>query len=189
MNVANAGEQVLQRFGMQREIDPVDILAAERGVHDGRRERLRHRVSGNAIDLCGRVHLIEAISALKLLGGDLSGGGFFVGGQGTESEDAAGAGSQDAADDALLAHAHSHQRVLVAMPLQELHHGHIVVESGCGADNLVEVGGIGRHFCQGFIQLLSGAEVVERQDNRRTGAKFSQLHRFETACGLQLNVD
>ena len=44
------------------------------------------------------------------------------------------------ADDALLAHAQPDQRMAVAIFLQKLHHGHVVVESRGRADDLVEVG-------------------------------------------------
>ncbi len=169
---------------MQREIDSVDVFAAQGGVHDGGRQRLRDGVSANAINFCGGVNLVDTICALQLLRGDLPGGGLFVRSEGSEGEGAAGAGSKYTADDALLAHAHSNQGVLVAMPLQELHHGYVVVKRGCGADDLVEVGGISGHFGQGFVQLLGGAEVVEGQDNCGLGAQFRQLCWFQAAGSL-----
>ena len=104
-NVADAGEQVFQRFRVQGEINSVDVFAAESGVHDGRRERLRDRISGNAIDFGGGINLIDAVGALQFLRGDLPGSSFFVGGERAKREDAAGTGPEDAADDALLAHA------------------------------------------------------------------------------------
>src|SRR5260370_34937428 len=87
----------------------------------GGRQRLGDRVSGNAINFCGGVNLVDTICALPLLRGDLPGGGFFVRSEGSEGEGAAGAGPKYPADDALFAHTDSDQGALVTMPLQELH--------------------------------------------------------------------
>src|SRR5713226_3763541 len=75
------------------------------------------------------------------------------------------------------------------MPLQELHHGDVVVEGGRGTDDLVEVGGVGGHLFQSLVELLSGAKIVERKDDGSMGAKFSQLRRSHAAGGLEFNVE
>ena len=79
--------------------------------------------------------------------------------------------------------------MLVAVALEELHHGDVVVESGGGADDLVEVGGVVDHFDQSFVELLGGAEVMKRKDDGGLGSKFGQLRRFQAAGGLQLYVN
>ena len=74
---------------------------------------MRDRIADNAIDFGAGVHLIDAVGALQFLCGDLSGRGFFAGGECAESEDLFPRGRQDAADNTLLAHAQTDERMVV----------------------------------------------------------------------------
>ena len=56
-NLAHAVQQIFESLGVQREIDGVDVLAAEGRIHDGGRERVGDRISGNAVDAGGGVDL------------------------------------------------------------------------------------------------------------------------------------
>ena len=76
-NLAHAVEQVFESLGMEREVDGVDVLAAEGRIHDRGRERVGDRVSGNAVDAGGGVDGVDAVDAAQLLRGGLAGGGFF----------------------------------------------------------------------------------------------------------------
>ena len=62
-NVAHAAQQIFQSLRMQRKVDAVYILTAQRRIHDDRRKRMRHRISGHAIDPGGRIHLFDAVGA------------------------------------------------------------------------------------------------------------------------------
>src|SRR5207245_1552327 len=70
--VSDTGEQVFQRLRVQRQKNSVHIFAAQRGVHNGRRKRMRDWVASYAVDSGGRIHLIYPIGTLQLLGCDLS---------------------------------------------------------------------------------------------------------------------
>src|ERR1700679_33460 len=99
---ADAGQQILQSLGMQREIDRVNILATEGRIHDCWRERVRHRISSHTIDTRGRVDLLDTIDAAQILCADLSGSGFLAGTDRSKSKDAARAPPQHAAADSLF---------------------------------------------------------------------------------------
>ena len=54
-------EEVGELVGLEREVDGVDGLAAEGGVHHDGRERAADGVAGDAVDLGGGVDLIDAV--------------------------------------------------------------------------------------------------------------------------------
>src|SRR5581483_9543402 len=52
-NLPDALHQVVELFGMQREINGVDVFATERRVHHERREGVLHRIAGDAVNFGG----------------------------------------------------------------------------------------------------------------------------------------
>src|SRR5271156_4214446 len=132
------------------------------------------RVSGNPVDARGGVQLLDAVEAAQLLRGDLSGSGLFSGTHGGKGEHAAGADSQHAADDALFAHAHPDQRMVVPSPPQKLDHGNVVGKRSRRADNFVEVSGVSAHLFQSFSELLRAAKVVEGKNQAAAAAQLLQ---------------
>src|SRR3979411_3035319 len=97
------------------------------------------RIAGDSIDTSSGVNLIDAVDATQVVRADLTGCGFKIGADRAKGENAAGAHAQHAADDPLLSHAQPDQRMLVALLLQKLHHGHVVGERSSGADDLIKV--------------------------------------------------
>src|SRR6266550_4196503 len=96
-------------------------------------------VAGHAIDTRRCIDLLNAVDTAELLSTDLAGRGFLIFADRGECKHAAGAHSEHSADDALLSHTQSDQRVFVNLRLEELHHRYVVRESGGGGDNLVIV--------------------------------------------------
>jgi len=96
-------------------------------------------VAGDSVDASGSIDLIDAVDAAQFPRTDLTGCGFKIGADRAKGENAPGAHAEHAADDALLSHAQPDQRMLVALRLQKLHHGHIVRERGGGADDFVKI--------------------------------------------------
>ena len=160
-NFAHAVDQILERFGVERKIDAVHVLAAQRRVHDDGRERMFDGIAGDSIDARGGVDLIDAVDTAEIPGSDLTGRGFEIGADRAKGESAAGAHIEHAADDALLSHAQPDQRMLGTLLLQKLHHGHVVGERGGGGDDLVEVGRDLQHFCERLIEVAGDAEIME----------------------------
>src|SRR5580658_4097256 len=113
---------------MQREVNGIDVLTPERGVHDGGRKRVGDGISGTAVDAGGGVDGIDAVHAAQFLRSGLSGSGLFSSADRREGKYTAGANSEHPADDALFAHAQAHQRMVIAFALQELDHGNVVGE-------------------------------------------------------------
>ncbi len=131
-NLSHARQQILQGLCVQRNIHTVNILTVQRCVHDGGRQRMGNWISGHAIDAGGCVNVLDPISTAQFLRGNLTGSGFLVRTNSGESEHAACAHTQHAADDPLFGHAQSDQRILIAVFLQELHDRDVVREAGCG---------------------------------------------------------
>src|SRR5258708_31483263 len=96
-NFAYASEQVLERFGMQSEIDGVDVFPPEGSVHDGRRKGMDHGVASDAIDPGRRVHLFNTVNIAQFLRSHLPASGLFIGAECSKSEDTAGPHSRPAA--------------------------------------------------------------------------------------------
>ena len=119
------------------------------------------RIAGDSIDAGGGVDLLDAVDTAQIARADLAGRGFKIRADRAKGENAAGAHAEHAADDALLSHAQPDERVLVALGLQKLHHGHVVGECGGGGDDLVEVGRDLQHFFQRLLELAGGVEIVE----------------------------
>ena len=187
--IAHAAQQIFQRLGMQRKIDAVHILPAQRRIHDGRRERMRDRIAYDAVDSGGCVHLLDAIGVAQLLCGSLTGCGLLIGTDCGESEDAAGSHPEQPADDALLAHAQADQRMAVAKLLQEFHHGHVVVESRGRADNFVEVRGDLQHLFESLFQILGGAKIVVGKNQRGFCPQTLHLFRLALDGALQFDIE
>src|ERR1700722_5860993 len=76
--VAHAGQQILQRLGMQWNVDSVYRLAPHSRIHDRWRKRMGHGIAGDPVHSGGSVDLVDAIGAAQILRGDLPGRGFFV---------------------------------------------------------------------------------------------------------------
>ncbi len=77
-------------------------------------------------------------------------------------------------------------RILV--PLQELHHRHVVEKAGGGTNDLVKIGRVRRHLLEGFVQLLRASEVMKGEDNRGFASQLVKLGRSHAGCGLDFHV-
>ena len=77
-------------------------------------------------------------------------------------------------------------RILV--PLEELHHRHVVEKAGGGTNDLVKIGRERRHLLEGFVQPLCASEVMEGEDNRSFAVQLVQLGRSHAGCGLDFHV-
>ncbi len=74
--VADDGEQIVERLDLERKHDGVDVFAAEgRDVHE-RRKRVGDGIAGDAEDARGLVELLEAVEIEERARGDLAGSGF-----------------------------------------------------------------------------------------------------------------
>src|ERR1700690_3365337 len=103
-NLAHAVEKILERLGVERDVDTVYVFAAQRRVHDDRRQGMLDGIAGDSVDAGGGIDLVDAIDAAEVARTDLAGRGLRLGADGSEGERAAGAHAEHAADDALLAH-------------------------------------------------------------------------------------
>src|SRR5208282_589926 len=105
-NLARAIDQFLERFSVERKINAVHVFAAQRRVHDDRRERMLDRIAGHSIDACSGVDLIDAVDIAQIARTDLTRCGFETGTgiDRAKSERTAGANAEHAADDPLLSH-------------------------------------------------------------------------------------
>ena len=65
-NLAHAVDQILERFGVQRKIDAVHVLTAQRRVHDDGRERMLDGIAGDSIDASGGVDLLDAVDTAQI---------------------------------------------------------------------------------------------------------------------------
>ena len=157
-------EQVSELVGLQREVDGVDGLAAEGRVHHDGRERTADGVAGDAVDLGGRVDLVDAIGLDQGARGDLAGAGLFARGCGGEGEGAAGADAEHAGDDARIAHADADDVGVVVHALEEAHERDVVGKGLGGGDDLDEVRMEGRDALVDSFEVLGGVEVVVADD-------------------------
>src|SRR6202035_4672256 len=163
-NLADTVQEILESLSVQGQVDSIDVLAAEGRVHDGWRKRVGDGVSGNSVDAGGGVDRIDAVDAAQFLGSNLDGGGFFSGADGSEGEDAAGADSEDTADDALLTHTHADHRLLIGFPSQKLDHGYVVGKGGGRGGHFVVVSGEGAHLLQSLVELFGPPKVMVGED-------------------------
>ena len=131
-----------------------------------------HRVAGHAVYSRCRVYLLDAVHTAEVLCRHLSRGGFLSRADRRKGEDAPRSHAQNAADDSLFPHAQADQRMLVTLLFQELHHHHVVRQGGSRGDDLVEVGGVGKHLLQSFFQLAGGTEVVKGEDQSCPTTQF-----------------
>src|SRR5260370_10070389 len=122
-------------------------------------------VADKAIDAGGGSDRRDAVEAAEVLRGDVAGSGFFSGADRGEGENAAGADTKDAADDALLPHAQADQRVFVGFASQELDHGNVIGKSGGSARDFLEFGGGAARPFPSLYQPLRPPEVVESHEN------------------------
>jgi hypothetical protein len=189
-NLVDELEEVAELGGLEREVDGVDGLAAEGGVHHDGRERAANGVAGDAIDLGGCVDLIDAIGFDQRAGGDLAGAGLFAYGGGGEGEGRAGADAEDAGDDAGVAHADADDVGVILHAFDEAHEGDVVGERLGRGDDLDEVGLEGNDALVDAFEVFGGGEVVVADDEGNAGVaemlKLALLHGFG---GLELNVD
>ena len=58
--------------GFRTQVNGVHIFAMECRIHDGGRERVGDRVSGNAVDTGCCVNLLDAVKVAQILSGDLT---------------------------------------------------------------------------------------------------------------------
>src|SRR6185312_12095117 len=97
-NIADANHQVIQRLGMKREIQCVDVLPAKSRIQHDRRKRMRHRITNHTINPRGSIHLVNAISFTQGTRRNLAGAGFFSRTGGGKGELASGANTEKPAD-------------------------------------------------------------------------------------------
>src|SRR5260370_27953194 len=77
-NLAHATHQILKRLGVERKINTVHVLTAQRGVHDDGRERMLDGIAGDSVDASRSVDLIDAVDAAQIPSTDLTGCGFKI---------------------------------------------------------------------------------------------------------------
>src|SRR5205814_8297231 len=187
-DLAHAVHQVFKRVRVQVEIDGVDALAAERGVHHQRRKRVRHRIASHAIDAGGGIHLLQAVSFAQGASGDLPRRSLLARACGGKNKLTAGAHPQHPADDALLAHAYAHHGAAFTVALQKFHHHHVVVQVGGGGDDLDEIGGHGFHLLEDVVEFFGGAKIVVGKDERGFAAQPLKIYRLHALGGGQLHI-
>src|SRR5581483_1182169 len=68
-------------------------------------------------------------------------------------------------------------------------HGDIVGKTGGGGHNFVEICGNGDHPLQRFLEILGGAEIVERENEGGACSQFLNLFGLGALSGLQLNIN
>ena len=188
-NLAHAAHQILERLGVERKINAVHVLTAQRRVHDDGRERMLDGIAGDSIDASGSVDLIDAVDASQFPCTDLTGCGFKIGADRAKGENAPGAHAEHTADDPLLSHAQPDQRMLVALRLQKLHHAHVVGERGSGADDFVKICRDLQHFRQRLIEVARRAEIMERQNKSSAAAQARNRLGFRFQGALKFQVD
>ena len=169
-------EQVRQLAGLQGEVDGVDGLAPEGGVHHDGRERGADGIAGDAVDLGGGVDMVDAVGLDEGAGGDLAGAGLFAGSGGGEGEGAAGAHAEHAGDDAGVAHADADDVGVVVHAFEEADEGDVVDQGLGGGDDFDEVGGEALNAGVDAVQITGGGEVVIADDQGDAGV--AQLLQF-----------
>ena len=181
--VADDGEQVVEGADLEREHDGVDVFAAEgREVHE-RRKGVGNGIAGDAEDARGLVELLEAVEVEEGARGDLAGSGFSAVGGGGESEGAAGAGAEDAADQAFFAHGDADHMGAERLVLDHAQDGEIVGQAAGRGDDLDEFGVEGCDALGGLFEALeaAGTREVVRADEEdgaggaEGGAELGQL--------------
>src|SRR5947209_633827 len=96
---------------------------------------MRNRVTSHPIDPGRGIDVFDAVGFSQSTRRDLSGSSLFTWIGGGKGKLAAGAHRQPPADDALLSHADTNERICMAVLFQKLHHDHIVIErTGRGHD-------------------------------------------------------
>jgi hypothetical protein len=183
-------EQVGELVGLEREVDGVDGLAAEGGVHHHGREGAADGVAGDAVDLGGSVDLVDAIGVDEGARGDLAGAGLFAGGGGGEGEGGACADAEDPRDDAGVAHTKADDVGVVVHALDEAHEGYVVDERLGRRHDLDEVGLEGSDALIDAVEVLGCVEVVVAEDESDTGVpELLKLAFFEGFGGLEFDVN
>ena len=186
----NQLQEIGEFSSLEREVDGVDRLAAEGGVHHDGRERAADGIAGDAVDLGSCVDLIDAIGFDQSTRGDLARAGFFANSGCGEGEGRAGANAEDARDDARVAHADADDVGVVFHALDEAHEGNVVDERLCSGYDLDEVGLEGRDALEDTVEIFGGVEVVMADDEGDTGVaevlELALLHGFD---GFELYVD
>ena len=182
-------QQVAQPAGLQRQVDRVDRLPAEGGIHHDGRERVADGIAGDPVDLGGCVDVVDAVGLDQGAGGDLAGPGLLSGRGGREGEGAARPQAQHARDDARVPHADADDVRVIVHALQEADQGHIVHQRLGGGNDLDEVRIEGDDPGVDAVQVLGGVEVVVADDQRCAGVpQFLHAGFLQRLRGLQFQV-
>ncbi len=182
-------QQVAQPVGLQRQVDRVDRLPAEGRVHHDGRERVADGIAGDAVDLGGRVDVVDAVGLDQGAGGDLAGAGLLSGRGGREGEGAARPQAQHARDDARVPHADADDVRVIVHALQEADQGHIVHQRLGGGNDLDEVRIEGGDPGVDAVQVPGSVEVVVADDQRCAGVpQFLHARLLQRLRGLQFQV-
>src|ERR1700692_2988643 len=88
LNRAYAAHEILERFGVQRKINAIHVLATHCRVHDYRRERMFHGIAGYSVDAGGGIDLFDTINSAQIARADLAGRGFKIGADRAKGENA-----------------------------------------------------------------------------------------------------
>src|SRR5262249_28114353 len=78
--------------------------------------------------------------------------------------------------------------VHIALVLQKLHHGHVVIKGGCRAHDLVNVSWKAGHLFERFVEGLGGPKIMKRKDQSRSRPQLFELLRLRTNCSLELHI-
>ncbi len=183
-------QQVRQFVRLQRQIDGVHRLAAKRRVHHDRRERALDRVAGNAIDLGGSIHLIDAIGIDQRPRCDLPRPCLFARRSRGKGKRATRAHTQHARDDSGVAHADADDVGVVRHALKKADERDIVGQRLGGRDDLDEVWLERLDALVDAVEVLRCGEVVMADDQRHARiAKLLQFSLLQRLDGLKLKID
>src|SRR5579871_6659848 len=121
-------------------------------------------IAGHAVYLGGRVQVLDTIDIAQDSRGRLAGSGLFPWIESSKGELAAGTHPQHTADNALLSHTYTNQRMRVTVLLQEFHHRHAIIERVRRVYDRDDIGGVLLHLGESFFQLPGVAKVMRRED-------------------------
>ena len=181
----------VRRFGVQRQVHGVDVLAAKGGVHHLRRQasatpgrRPRRRPWWRHPPArCGRHR--AAILAV-IMPGAVSSPGLAA----AKVQTLPARRPEHAADDPLLAHAHADHGVRVAASAPGTSSSATLSNSVVAVvTNLVIVGGKLLHLGERLLDFPGGLEVVEGQDQRGPAAQALQVGGLDGGGALQFQVN
>jgi hypothetical protein len=181
-NLAHAVDQILERLGVERKINAVHVLAAQRRVHDDGRQRMLDGIAGDAIDASGGVDLLDAVDTAQIARADLAGRGFEILADRAKGKTLP---ARTPSTRLMMPCSPMHRPIsacLSALRLQKLHHGHVVGERGGGGDDFVEVG----RDLQHFSSVSSRLRVARKSWKDRMSP--ARLRRRATASGFAFSA-